>query len=128
MPAWATDANGQPVATHSSVDGSTLIQVVDHQGAAYPVVADPNTCGTFTCTYHFSKTQTKDMSTITKAAALCAFLLQFPIAAAGCGAAAGVVAYQADRAKNRGMCLKIKYTKVGVTVWWQDIYSGKYCK
>lgn len=128
MPAWAVDANGNPVATHFAVDGSTLVQVVEHRGAAYPVVADPNTCGTVTCTYYFSKTQTKDLSTITKAAAICAFLLKFPIAAAGCGAAAGVVAYQADRAKNRNMCLKIKYTKVGVTVWWPDIYSGKYCK
>lgn len=41
--AWALDAEGDPVATHYEVDGSTLIQFVDHRaaGVAYPVVADP---------------------------------------------------------------------------------------
>lgn len=41
--AWAVDANGAPVATHYEVEGSTLVQVVDHQSdaVAYPVVADP---------------------------------------------------------------------------------------
>ena len=40
-PAWAVDANGQPVPTHYRVDGTTLVQVIDHHGAAYPVVGDP---------------------------------------------------------------------------------------
>jgi hypothetical protein len=40
-PAWAVDANGQPVPTHYQIDGTTLIQVIDHHGAAYPVVGDP---------------------------------------------------------------------------------------
>ncbi len=41
--AWALDADGDPVATHYEIEGSTLIQVVDHRaaGVAYPVVADP---------------------------------------------------------------------------------------
>ncbi|ALJ21068.1 hypothetical protein [Microbacterium sp. No. 7] len=41
---WARDADGEEVATHYEVDGSTLIQIVDHasaEGVAYPVVADP---------------------------------------------------------------------------------------
>jgi hypothetical protein len=40
-PAWAVDANGQTVPTHYRIDGTTLIQVIDHHGAAYPVVGDP---------------------------------------------------------------------------------------
>jgi hypothetical protein len=40
-PAWAVDANGQPVPTHYRVDGTTFVQVIDHHGAAYPVVGDP---------------------------------------------------------------------------------------
>jgi hypothetical protein len=40
-PAWAVDANGQPVPTHYRIDGTTLVQVIDHHGAAYPVVGDP---------------------------------------------------------------------------------------
>lgn len=38
---WAYDANGVAVPTGYVVSGTTLIQTVDHHGAAYPVVADP---------------------------------------------------------------------------------------
>lgn len=39
---WATDANGESVPTHYSVDGHTLTQHVDVSSAtAFPVVADP---------------------------------------------------------------------------------------
>lgn len=38
---WARDANGSSVPTHYQVNGTTVVQVVEHTGAAYPVVADP---------------------------------------------------------------------------------------
>ncbi|MEU4223485.1 hypothetical protein AB0F17_04250 [Nonomuraea sp. NPDC026600] len=38
---WAKDANGNAVPTSYRVEGMTLIQTVNHVGAAYPVVADP---------------------------------------------------------------------------------------
>lgn len=40
---WAVDANGVPVPTHYEIDGTDLIQVVDHAAGnfAYPIVADP---------------------------------------------------------------------------------------
>ncbi|MDE0497447.1 MAG: hypothetical protein OXH86_08850 [Acidimicrobiaceae bacterium] len=38
---WALDANGEEVPTRYALDGTTLIQTVNHEGAAYPVVADP---------------------------------------------------------------------------------------
>ncbi len=40
---WAKDANGQPVATYFTTDGTTLTQHVAHNvpGTAYPVTADP---------------------------------------------------------------------------------------
>ncbi len=40
-PAWALDAHGHPVPTWYRIDGTTLVQVIDHTGAAYPVVGDP---------------------------------------------------------------------------------------
>lgn len=41
-PAWALDADGNPVLTHYELDGSTLTQVIEHDDAsAYPIVADP---------------------------------------------------------------------------------------
>lgn len=40
---WAIDANGVSVATSFRIEGSTLIQTVDLNGAtAYPVIADPS--------------------------------------------------------------------------------------
>jgi hypothetical protein len=54
---WATDAAGHSVPTHYDIEGDTLVQVVHHAGAAYPVVADPNVvknCGTLTCTWYWS--------------------------------------------------------------------------
>ena len=41
-PAWAFDANGTAVPTSYRIDGTTLIQTVDHSGATYPVIADPS--------------------------------------------------------------------------------------
>lgn len=41
---WAKDAAGQSIPTHYTVDGNTLVQVVEHTSvsdAVYPVVADP---------------------------------------------------------------------------------------
>ncbi len=38
---WAIDAAAKMVPTHYTLDGTTLVQTVDHQRAAYPVVADP---------------------------------------------------------------------------------------
>ncbi len=42
-PAWAVDASGAPVPTSYRVDGTTLTQLIDHDGGqyAYPIVADP---------------------------------------------------------------------------------------
>jgi hypothetical protein len=42
-PAWAKDANGNPVPTHYIIEGNDLIQVVDfNENTAFPVVADPD--------------------------------------------------------------------------------------
>lgn len=40
-PAWALDANGESVPTQYRIEGTTLVQVIDHHGATYPVVGDP---------------------------------------------------------------------------------------
>lgn len=38
---WAKDRNGKSVPTSYQIQGTTIVQTVAHQGAAYPVVADP---------------------------------------------------------------------------------------
>lgn len=57
QPPWAVDAAGSAVPTRYEIDGSDLIQVVDHEGSAYPVLADPDVvknCGTISCTWYWS--------------------------------------------------------------------------
>lgn len=39
---WAIDSDGKEVPTSYSVEGTTLVQTVDHEGASYPVLADPS--------------------------------------------------------------------------------------
>jgi hypothetical protein len=38
---WAVDADGRPVPTRFTLDGDTLVQTIDAEGAAFPVVVDP---------------------------------------------------------------------------------------
>lgn len=38
---WAFDANGDEVPTSYALEGTTLVQTVNHHGAVYPVIADP---------------------------------------------------------------------------------------
>lgn len=39
---WAYDQNGLSVPTHYTIEGTTLVQSIDHsQATAYPVIADP---------------------------------------------------------------------------------------
>jgi hypothetical protein len=42
-PAWALDADGDPVPTRYELRGNNLVQTVDHTGAdfSYPITADP---------------------------------------------------------------------------------------
>ncbi len=40
-PAWAVDVNGESVPTGYQIEGTTLVRVIDHHGAAYPVVGVP---------------------------------------------------------------------------------------
>jgi hypothetical protein len=62
---WALDANGEKVPTSFRVEGRTIIQVVEHSGAAYPIVADPavqHDCGWVTCTIRFDRGTTHSIA------------------------------------------------------------------
>ncbi len=55
---WAVDSDEVALDTYFVVDGETLIQVIDHAGATYPVIADPSFqfyCGDVTCTLRYSR-------------------------------------------------------------------------
>lgn len=115
----------------SASKATTLVQRVDHRGASYPVVADPNTCGTISCTYYFGRSATKDIASGSVLVAACGVLGRIHAAvAAACLVQAGAIVYQASRARNRsGYCLKIKYPRFGQPrVLVPQIYSGGYCR
>lgn len=129
-PPWATDANGDPVPTHFEVQGSFLIQVVDHVGATYPVIADPKyTWGYVTGTTYYNRKETRSLKTrsyaYVVAAGICAAL--GPQSAGAACVAAGAFAaqwnYVAANAYGDGKCVKIK-----VPTFWASAYSGGYCK
>src|SRR4051812_19016256 len=61
IPPWARDAAGRRIPTYYKLDGTTLIQVVEHRaaGTSYPVVADPKvSIGLFELTVTFSRSET----------------------------------------------------------------------
>jgi hypothetical protein len=116
-PPWATDAEGQPVSTHFEIRDGELAQVVDHHGAAYPVVADPKfTWGIFSGTMYFTRAETRRATTVSGligivATACASSVVTGPFAVAICGGIAGhagVISLYAADVYSRGRCLSIK--------------------
>jgi len=124
-PAWATDANGSPVETTYSIDGSTLIQSINTEDAAFPVVADPQyACDGISCTLEFNRSETltfKETGWGGSAAATAACALGGPGFAVACGALGAVVTITATQAYNQGDCLGIRNT--GPSPVYPVIYS-----
>ena len=63
---WAKDASGANVPTYYRLEGTTIVQVVSHQAATYPVTADPSVkfdCSwTYvTCSYYLSRSLVKSI-------------------------------------------------------------------
>lgn len=134
--AWAQDANGNSVPSHYEVDGTDLIQVVDHVSApdvAYPVVADPSfSCGFLVCTVQFNKNETQIIAAAGAAGAttlvtLCArggTLLAFV-----CAVNSVYIVGTAFVDRRYGNCLELHAAGIPPAVtWWAWGYSGGYCR
>lgn len=118
---WAYDANGNAVPTRFEINGSTLTQIVDHSGAAYPVVADPTVnYYWWGSTTKFSRSETRNIANASGDAqvivVVCA-LASGPFALA-CGLATLAVARVwsnfAKSAVSQGKCLQINYNYAGI--------------
>ena len=101
-PAWAKGSDGRSVPTRYTLDRDTLVQTVDHRGAAYPVVADPNMtdCSWYgECTTYFTRSYTRNTlkpavdgggaGVIGAITAACT-LAGGPVGALACGAVGGL--------------------------------------
>jgi hypothetical protein len=117
QPAWAVDAAGRPVPTHYEVRDGSLEQIVDHAGASYPVVADPQfTWGWVTGTVYFTRSETRKASTfsgmLSIVATACAYSAGTGPGAgpfcAGAAAHAAIISTYANHINGQGKCLKIK--------------------
>lgn len=51
---WAYDANGNPVSVSQVITGTSIVLTIQHQGATYPVYADP-AYYSISCKYSYSK-------------------------------------------------------------------------
>lgn len=134
---WARDARGVAVPTHYELNGSSVVQVVDHAGAgfAYPIVADPRiTNGIFISTIWFSRAETATLSAggwgATGIAALCT-LAGGPIAGGACLLAAGSIVYTAGVAYHSvpKKCVAVQLNSlIIVTFPSVYVYTNQYCR
>ena len=84
------------------------------------------TTGWATGTLYFSKGETQGITEGGPAAVGACFRFVPPPYNVACfGAVAWVT--QANRARNRDMCLKVKFLLTNSAVHWPDIYRGGYC-
>lgn len=119
-PAWAVDAAGVSVETSYSIDGSTVVQHVQHEGAAYPVVADPSVaCDLAFCTTMLDKTETKTAaeSTVAATTLLCGpMTVVFAPLGAVCGAYGAAFHVAATQAVNSGQCVGERHLTIGGSI------------
>ena len=132
---WAKDANGNAVPTSYRVEGMTLIQTVNHAGAAYPVVADPALklqCEWWKamCRLIFSKKLTKSIYNAWFVAGVAGAIEAMKYAcdklkgkaklickiAYTAGGASAV--YKVREAANKGQCFAVRFQAPGI-VWYE---------
>jgi hypothetical protein len=128
QPAWATDADDAAVPTEYLIDGHTLVQVVDHRGAAYPVIADPSVSLGWKIYVKYNETQVKRIAanSVTRKvkyiAAIC-LAIPNPVAQFACGAYAydsyDSVANTFESAAARKRCVEMSYSFSGYLVGWK---------
>lgn len=144
-PAWAVDANQNPVATSYEVVDGAVIQHVEHSAeVSYPVVADPQVVvtGPLQARARWNKAETKTLKDsgwgagVWTAACTAVGVAVFgaPGAAIGavvCAAGATGLVYNAGVAYNSGRCLEwwVQFVPVGMGVAfnWYGNYTGGYC-
>jgi len=124
-PAWAKDATGASVPTSYSVSGNILVQSVTHEGAAYPVVADPRVrCDSLWCTLELSRGETRSLAGgVLNVGGACAI---FGGGAAPCAAVLAGAWVQASIALSRGQCLGFRIWKANFVSYPHLAYIGCY--
>ncbi len=126
------DACSRPLSRHVRLTGLALLACAALFAASAVFVERAEAAevkfGIVTGTIYFSKGETASMTEGGPGAiALCNAVVPGP-AKFACGAAVAWT-IQANRARNRDMCLKVKFTQAPPPAFqhWPDIYGGGYC-
>ncbi|WP_203653071.1 hypothetical protein [Demequina activiva] len=116
---WAIDADGASVPTSYTVDGSRLVQHVEHGPQhTYPITADPSYSYGWKVYTKYSRSETRNIAGWTSygtiVSGVCPFIPRFgQVTAAACIAAFSAVATSIDNtfnsAKSQGRCVEISY-------------------
>ncbi|MCU1370943.1 MAG: hypothetical protein JWO77_2137 [Ilumatobacteraceae bacterium] len=118
---WAQDAHGRAVPTHYELHGSSVVQVIEHADAAYPVTADPKVSLGWSIYVRYSKQEVKDfkskaayMADGSMVARLCA-VLPVPAAAKTICIASTLIAFGAinetfSKAAKENKCVEVKFS------------------
>lgn len=142
--AWARDAGGRDIATHYELDGTDVVQVIDHRHAdvAYPVVADPSVDldpGWFSITATFSRDITNSIASFTAGsvgasaaiAESCSLIPHLLLKVACKGVIAGR-AYNfinsAREARSQRKCLSYQAHYVSLKGGWFGVNGDENCK
>lgn len=131
---WAYDADGRPVDTRYTVDGDSVIQIIQpHAHVQYPIVADPTWSIGLGIYAHFNRSETSlvpQWSTATISAACAAGGAATGAAgAAALGAACGLVVEnikhhaRAANSSSPKRCLYIRFIPAGLLT---SAYPGTY--
>lgn len=129
-PPWATDASGRRVPTHYEVRGSSIVQVVDHAGARYPVTADPKVSLGWSIYVRYNKSEVKDFKSkapyIGAAAMIGRICTLLPIhgalkavCAASVAIAWGAISETFSKAAKENKCVEIKFSYSGDLDGWK---------
>jgi hypothetical protein len=122
-PPWAVDATGVSVSTSYRIEGSTLVQVVDHAGSTYPVVGDPKfTWGVVTGTVYLNRSETNKLMFGTGLGTVIAYKAPWYISVPF-----GTITVWANYVYNKGNCVKVKIIPVsskGLANWKLGEYGG----
>jgi hypothetical protein len=128
-PPWATDANGDAVPTHYEIEGSSIIQVVEHETAAYPVTADPKVSFGWSIYLKYSKKEVKDFKSkggvigaATLVAAVCKALpnsIVMAICAATVAVASAAILNTFTQAAKENKCVELKFAYDGDLDGWK---------
>lgn len=129
---WAIDATGAPVPTEFAVEGNSLVQTVNHQGAKYPVVADPRVTAGRYIYLTFNRSETVRVGNNSDYAALVSAacgLIPVPGAAVACGLIVGTLATQLaytfkNAAAASGKCAQMRFNVAVLFPLAVGAYSG----